>query len=1083
MSRKANPEQLLAIEHQGGVLLRAGAGSGKTFVLVEHIIYLTQAAILEFRRNPRGLFEDFIRTRYSQIVMMTFTKKAAGEMSIRLTEMFAEKVAEDNPDQDFWVMANEQLPALMVTTIDGFCKKLISLGFFPHLSTESKIIFETERRDQVREFIEEWFLERSSFHDQSVRDIVIKEKKALLSAFTHVFSDPGLRLAWKKFHLDAINPSQLGKLLGDSFKLNNLSDCLLAIHSMEIPTDKPTSFEIMVASFQNAGLPEVDSVEKLRHYEELFAKVSRIDNRKKLAGHDAAKESLQLLRGWVKKWSDVVFDYEASFTSKILPWMNLCLDVFQFLEARLDPNKGMTFGDIEFFVSLGLENPKDLQRIQKTYQYFIVDEFQDTSDIQFRIIRNLLGNDFKKLFCVGDAKQAIYGFRGGELSVFQDCADVVPQVRSLAHNYRSLPEIIHFNNSLFRTLLPLGYNFEGPDPFSVNPEAQTVPDIERNERGFIEVYKASLERDLEVEGKFSNEDINRLEAIVIANAIKNERENSANVCTILYSKLRPSHELIRALMERKIGFTAQYKIDLLEDPIVGIFICLIKRQFDTDTETRSKYPLFIFKSYFEVLGISVELTEQDLAEFDQNVKFWGLVHAFRKFLYKLHITNENSDINLATIEAICELYHQDQEAILNQIGHSDNERLSLELRSGEESHMVQIMSAHASKGLEFDAVYLAGIYTNGREQTDGGLFGDLPGSFNWFVDLTQKTRKSSPLYVFENEIARYKNFSEAKRLFYVACTRAKKKLSWVDFDLPDKTFLLWSNCWISGLRRWMETSRTTENIVEIPLENFNARSLLSEQTLPQLPLFFHDPVGIYTKGAGNSELLIAAELSVTRINNLLDCPRKFYFSSILKIPEVKSAHSYVESEDELALMKRSSTDRGTYIHELISRGIKRNFIIPREVLGTDFEQPVEWALNHFRPIRNNFDFLSEKQFKFKFFNFMISGIPDLILLPKVNDSAQVWDFKTGRITQDNLTHYWLQLSVYAYALYELSHVPLDREIVLILCFVDQEKLIEERVTYEQCLKKLYPIWRSQNEPWITNLDHCSQCSYGSICPR
>ena len=52
MSRSPNAEQLLAIEHQGGVLLRAGAGSGKTFVLVEHIVYLTKFWIKEFIKHP-----------------------------------------------------------------------------------------------------------------------------------------------------------------------------------------------------------------------------------------------------------------------------------------------------------------------------------------------------------------------------------------------------------------------------------------------------------------------------------------------------------------------------------------------------------------------------------------------------------------------------------------------------------------------------------------------------------------------------------------------------------------------------------------------------------------------------------------------------------------------------------------------------------------------------------------------------------------------------------------------------------------------------------------------------------------------
>ena len=114
---------------------------------------------------------------------------------------------------------------------------------------------------------------------------------------------------------------------------------------------------------------------------------------------------------------------------------------------------------------------------------------------------------------------------------------------------------------------------------------------------------------------------------------------------------------------------------------------------------------------------------------------------------------------------------------------------------------------------------------------------------------------------------------------------------------------------------------------------------------------------------------------------------------------------------------------------------------------------------------------------------MISGIPDLLLMPKAHQNAQIWDFKTGRITQENLAHYWIQLKVYAYALYSLKRVPLSSEIELKLVFVDQEKVLEQKVTFNQVESDLYPLWQSQNEPWKIKTDHCSQCPYGDICPR
>ena len=1097
MSRSPNAEQLLAIEHQGGVLLRAGAGSGKTFVLVEHIVYLTKFWIEEFSKDPNLNFEDYIRQKYSQVVMMTFTKKAAGEMSIRLTEKFLDIVETIEEHQELWKIANDSLPMLMVTTIDGFCRKLMTAGYFPHLSTEAKVIFTPERKDQISELLDAWFEKRSMHISQDILEIVIREKEVLLNAFCNVFNDPGLRLSWKQFSLADSRPEKLGKIVSDSYKLNDISSHVAKIHMVDLPAESERSaFEKGLGELQATGLPEVDSVEKLDIYYKFMAeKTFRPETtvKKKCEAYEQAHLSRQVFKKWVMLWMPEIELYVQNYETKILPWMKLCHELFVWIDEGLDPNQGLTFGDIEYLVALGLENKEDLARIQKIYSYFIVDEFQDTSALQFKIIQSLIGNNYKKLFCVGDAKQAIYGFRGGELSVFKDCAHLMPDIRTLANNYRSLAGVIHFNNSLFRTVLPLGKGFEGHDAFSVEAEDQNVPtEIGPSDiTGTIEILSATLERDLEVESKFNNENINRIEAHLLSESIIKERTSSPqDVCTILYSKLKPSMDLIRFLMDRKVGFTAQFKIDLMDDPVIGIFLCLLRRQFDSNPQTTDRYPLFLIKSYLDVLNLPTHLAPKDLEVFDLNVQYWGVVEGFRKFLHILGVTNENSDINMKIIETINELHHQNLEAVMIQIAKGDNDRISLELRSGENSHMVQIMTAHASKGLEFDTVYLGGIYTNGKEASDGSLFGDMPGSFKWFMDLSQRDKRSSPFYLFENELSKYKSFSEAKRLFYVACTRAKKKLVWVSLGLPEKSFSIPENSWIDGLNHWFNlglSAESSKSVQVTEVEHFDSRQLLQSQSRPQLPLFFHDSVGMFSKGEGTSELSLAAELSVTRLNSLVDCPRKFYLENVLKLKGKEAKKVQYETpqdeSEELAVVMRSSADRGTFIHAQIAEGVERNFVVPRAVFSTEHHAPVEWALNQLRDLCTDYEMIPEKSLKFKFFNFMISGIPDLLLMPKANQKAQIWDYKTGRITQENLSHYWVQLKVYAYALYELGRVPSSSEIILKLVFVDQKEILEINVNRSQCEGDLFPLWQSQNRPWQINSDHCAQCIYGDICPR
>lgn len=1080
---KANAEQILAIEHTGGVLLKAGAGSGKTFVLVEHIIYLTQNWIQEFKKNSESNFEDYIRQQFAKVVMMTFTKKAAGEMNIRISEKFAEMVNSVD-DQSFWKIAQESLPLLTVTTIDGFCKKLISQGYFPELSTEAKVIFETERLDQVRLLFEDWLTQNQAKLQEDLLEILIREKRNLLNSLTSIFSDPGLRLAWKGFSLDEARPERLGELLTKSFGINNLQESLHFIHQLDLPSESERSaFEKLVATFQSIGLPEVDSVEKLKIYENLFAAIKVLrgeSGKKKTPAHESAKIGLTNLRDWVKEWGPVVSDYHTHYEVKIQPWLKLCQGIFAFIDHRLDPNQGLTFADIEYHVSLGLKNKESRKRIQKVYQYFIVDEFQDTSDIQFQIIENLVEKDFTKLFCVGDAKQAIYGFRGGELSVFQNCAKVMPTIRTLKNNYRSLPGVIEFNNSLFETLLPLGQEFKGHDRYSVQPEDQTIPsEVSYTEEGRISIISASLERSPD-EGKFTNDEINALEAKLIADSIENQLKSFPNqVCTVLYRKLKPSGELIKNLIQKKIGFTAQFKIELNDEPIVGIFLVLLKRKFDSNLSSRDAYPEFMIKHYLKVLNIEFK-KNIDFEKFDRDLEYWGVLEAFKKFLFALNITNENSDINLEEIEGICFICQEDPELILNQLNFGMAEKVSLEFRYGSHAEKVQLMSAHASKGLEFDTVYLAGIYTNGRENPDRDMFGDWPGSFYWYENLRNKEKHKSPFYLFESEMNSYKNFSESKRLFYVTCTRAKKNLVWINFLSLDGVFSLSGNSWIQGINHWLEKNHKIK-IQQDEIKDFDFKSILNQKSSSQLPLFFYDSVGVFSKGEEKAELAIAPELSVTRLNSLIDCPRKFYLENVLKLTPSQEPKKYSLREDDEEVV--SSAERGTYIHGLISQGIEHNFVVPRIVFNEELKRPIEWCLDQLKELKDEFEFISEKPMKFKFFNFMISGIPDLILVPKKQGHAEVWDFKTGKITQENLNHYWIQLKTYAYALYILDQVDRNLSITLKLCFVDTEKILPLEVNWTSIQSELFTLWSSQNSPWRTNVDHCSQCSYGDICPR
>jgi ATP-dependent helicase/nuclease subunit A len=1095
--RVPNPEQLKAISHTGGVLLKAGAGSGKTFVLVEHLIYLSTKWISEFKKNQFSDFEEFIRGKYSKVVLMTFTKKAAGEMSIRLFERFEQQKHIATGDEIYWSICNEALLALNVTTIDGFCKKLISNGYFKNVPSKAEVIFLRERSLQVQEVFDRWLSLNRLTIKKNIFEIISRRRNELLHSFALIFNDPSLRLKWRLISLDELHPDHVDKIISKSFELNNIGEEIESIRRLEIPELKECSaFEKNVRNFQETTLPDVDSMKKLELYFSLFSQIKTLQPERTVAKkdvyHDRAYEGLVNLRSWIRCWRDIIIEYKENFDEKIVPWIHLCKEFFEFVDRSLDATRGLTFGDIEYIVYQGLQDKEVQDKVAKDYNYFIVDEFQDTSEVQFQIIRSLIQDNFNKLFCVGDAKQAIYGFRGGELAVFHHCSQLITQEMSLVSNYRSENEVIKFNNSLFSCVLPLGREFKGLDPFSVIPEDQEFP---------FKSLELKLERVQKIKYKLVNYDkdkfeistniINKLEARAIIACIQDQvLQSSSGSIAILYQRLAPSFELIQKMILLQIGFTAQFKVDIKNDPILFLIIILCKRKFDRNS-LRTDYFLLIAKSIFFHLSIDLVISEQHLDQFEKNEKFFGLKAAIRMFLSSLNISVENTDLNLLVIDKLVDLFEADLEKMLVSFEGEEQEKISLDLRYGSNSSRIQIMTAHASKGLEFETVFLGGVHTNGKDSLDYSLFGKLPGSFVWYKDISQRLKKITPHFQFEKELNKYKDFSESKRLFYVACTRAKNKLVWVDFI--DLDFNSPKNSWIEGLRAW-ESQEKVETFLSVYELEDEVQVADFEKFSFKLPLYFFDPQGIYTKPQSVSSLCVLSDLSVTRLIALLECPRKHYFKNILKIDdsEIKKKSVFgfnlddeiFDDQDDLInqLTFRSSTERGSQVHLNISQMISKQGVIPRDVINTDLIESFNLLKDLLSPFWK-YNLMSEQGLKFRLFNFMISGIPDLVIESQTENWVKIWDFKTGCPTLESEEKYWFQLMIYAYAAFLTKPWLENKKIELSLVYMDMKEMKTRFVEQTDVVSYLYPIWKKINSPWEVNLESCSQCIYSDICQK
>jgi DNA helicase-2/ATP-dependent DNA helicase PcrA len=128
---------------------------------------------------------------------------------------------------------------------------------------------------------------------------------------------------------------------------------------------------------------------------------------------------------------------------------NMTLNVFDKYEAELRHKNSLDFDNILVLTRDLLRDNKDVRdRYQGLFQFILVDEYQDTNNIQEEITRLLLGH--KNLFCVGDDWQAVYGFRGSNINHFLSFPNQYSDARifKLEQNYRSADEIVQLANAL-----------------------------------------------------------------------------------------------------------------------------------------------------------------------------------------------------------------------------------------------------------------------------------------------------------------------------------------------------------------------------------------------------------------------------------------------------------------------------------------------------------------------------------------------------------------------------------------------------------------------------------------------------------
>lgn len=471
------------------------------------------------------------------------------------------------------------------------------------------------------------------------------------------------------------------------------------------------------------------------------------------------------------------------------------------------------------------------EKIGNTYINFLIDEFQDTSTFQWKILKPLISESLSKCdlsLIVGDPKQTIYRWRDGNMSLiikdiyddFKMYSDKI-QKTELKTNYRSSKVIIEFNNSFFKEILVgTGYTIkskEGLDLFKSTYDNMIEQEVNKKDENSSYVNITLIEKNRHASNNQSNEDINVDE--IILNKIKEiirevlSRNYRQSDITILIRKTKEGTEIAKNLIDEGWNVISPDSLNILNSPKVNFLLSILKfivnqKDYLSAAEFINSYLRYIERrnidnhtilTLFNEFASEKELKENLLCDYmlntlkeEQNEYFLPSyfynynIYELVENLIRIFSLNKQPDLYILKFLDIIKEYSRnnstDIQSFLNwfdNIKESENSSL-FSISSPENTEAIKISTIHKIKGLQNKIVIIP--YANWEIQLTGSRdiiwVSSNREPFNEFSALPVFGRKGlensyfTEDYNLENDLTLIDNLN----LLYVAFTRAEDAL-------------------------------------------------------------------------------------------------------------------------------------------------------------------------------------------------------------------------------------------------------------------------------------------------------------------
>ncbi|HYM12487.1 MAG TPA: UvrD-helicase domain-containing protein [Bryobacterales bacterium] len=1080
------PKQREAVEswNRGDVCVVAGPGSGKTRVLVERFQWLVE---------KRGVPAQ-------RILAITFTEKAATEMRRRLVEAFPAGST-----------TRQEVERAHISTIDAFCAKLLRENAIDaEVDPEFRVLDQWEADFELRQAIEETLEREYGRRPERAREFLLRFGSR--DVYGSLF---GLYLAIRSA---GVSVEEAGRITGAQLPARQRWQALLEAYEQ-------------LATLGASGWNEKQR-RALDQALEMRARLRELAAQPFGAEHFAALGEIGFNLGSFKLGSEqremlrkIKEELAPACQAALLLEVNTearrwFLEMLAGAERRYRDEKrrasALDYADLEEAAIRLLE--KTGRRVAASFDFVLMDEFQDTNPLQAKLAELLRSRD--NFFAVGDINQSIYGFRHADPEVFREYRDRTERggghIVTLVENFRSRQGVL----DAVRTIMA---GAEGVEPRELVAKSEFRPDAGPCLE-VLGVQAGDGDEALKLEAKYVAARIQELCGTLELQTGPARYQDFAVLLRTTVN-VRVFERVLRAwgvpcqVSEGRGFYEMREIVDLIQflrallNPLDEISLATVLRSplAGVSDETLVRLKL-AGGSLME--GIRRGAGGVPTGETQKLERFRALLDRYRaerdevpldrllgRLLaetgYEAWLLEQPGGLhmsaNVRKLLALARRFHAGGlaglQAFVDRVEALERDEVrEAEAEPPEQTaDAVRLMTVHAAKGLEFPVVFLPAINRPPRRDSDPVSFSaDLGVGMCWRDPAAGEVEKDAIAEAIAAD-RKLHNREETQRLFYVAMTRAKERLALSASFGGTVRVEQWAKNLAENLD--IDWGRIDNEIHEVTLRGIPARLLQTSQDLLAFagpaPEAAEAPAVTWVERAAAEEQADTA-VTASAVSLFAVCPRKYYLSRYLGFDAARAGGTAAAGEDDAPPPERDEMDAsefGRRVHALLA-GARPREQADREALRLveNFESSA-WGRRAAAASRAE----REQDFLISLGGRLLRGQIDLWF--EQGGEIVVADYKTDEVTASEAAgragEYELQLRLYALAVERITGARPRRAVLYFLRPNVAVEIALDEASLAAAQAKVEELFQAQSRvdfPLRAG-KHCFRCPhFRGICP-